>query len=124
MMTDSEIERVDERTLRITPEGGFLASTMDQMFRGADDPFQLGQVIRRPDLSSTVASLTSDGRPSSVLISFDEPLDSDVHRFVAVVEGQLVPWTPPAVGERSSLQAGWLWPTLRPLGAHGPLPWP
>lgn len=120
MMTAAGIDRVDAHTLRITPDGGFLATTMDQMFRGEDATFERGQVLSTPDLDATVVALTEDGRPASAELRFHEPLDSGAYRFVFFERGELVDWAPPAVGRTTRVEATLPRPDLRPLGALGP----
>lgn len=123
MATGSLVARLDAHTLQITPDGGFLASTMDQMFRSEDRPFTAGQRIVLRDFTATVPELTADGRPATVELRFAEPLEGGLYRFVAIVDGALVAWPLPPVGEARRLEASlprvdpWpLSPLLRPGG--------
>jgi len=119
MMTASTVTRTDARTLRIAPEGGFLAMTMDTMFRSRDQPFRLGQRIERADFVATVEALTVDGRPASVALRFDQPLDRGPYCFVAVVQGHVQPWPLPAVGASVRLDATMVRPDPWPLPLTG-----
>ena len=64
------VTRLDERTLRVEPEGGFLSGEMQQLMRSASRPFHVGDEVELSDMRARRG------------------------------EGMtLVPWTPPAVGE-------------------------
>jgi hypothetical protein len=99
-MTALDVERVDERTLRVRPEGGFLASDIQWLLRSKDRPFTLHQRIELADLSYEVSELTPDARPAEVLVRFNRPLDSADLEFVMWGEHEYVPFTLPEVGER------------------------
>lgn len=116
MAVGSTVERVDARTLAIQADGGFLGHTMDRMFRGEGATFQVGQVLTTPDLEVTVQALTPDGRPAAVHVRFAAPLVGGAYRFVAVVDGELVEWSPPPVGGSLRLEASLPRLSLRPLG--------
>jgi hypothetical protein len=96
---DLEVKRVDERSLSITPKGGFLSTSSQVMFRRADRKFALNDEVRLNGIVYKIASLTADGRPSELLVQFDEPLESP--RFAWRVWGrhEYLPFTPPAVGK-------------------------
>jgi hypothetical protein len=71
------LTRVDANSLQVTPEGGFLATSSQRMFRRSERPMQVGQRVQLSDMSAEVSALTPDGRPASALVRFDRPLDSD-----------------------------------------------
>ncbi|MEW6094248.1 MAG: hypothetical protein AB1531_09815 [Chloroflexota bacterium] len=90
---------VDERTLVIQPETGFLYSPEyldldgtaffplfhssysfqygDGLFRGQDYPMELGQQVDLSGISIEVISLTEDERPQAVRVTFDWPLEDE-----------------------------------------------
>ena len=119
MNTASTITRIDAQTLRIVPTGGFLATTMDTMFRSRNDPFTVGDRIVRTDFIVTVEAVTEDGRPASVRLQFGQPLDAGPYRFVAVLDGRVRPWPLPPVGASTVLPATMVVPDPWPLPLTG-----
>jgi hypothetical protein len=99
-MTAIDVERVDERTLRVRPEGGFLASDIQWLLRSKDRPFVLHQRVELADLTYEVSELTPDARPAEVLVRFNRPLEASDLEFVMWGEHEFVPFTVPKVGER------------------------
>lgn len=102
-LTPVAVERLDEYTLRVTPEGGFLQFDMDRMLRDPRDPFRPGDVVELQHMRVTIEAVTDDGRPLAVRVTFDRPLE-DASFVWLRWEGQgIVPYTPPSVGERHVL---------------------
>ena len=101
---DNLVTRLDEDTLRIEPEDGFLAASFDRLARHPSNRFALNERIERPDYSVLVDSLTEDGRPAVVRIRFREPLESPSYRWIFFDDGRLVPWPPLAVGEQRTVR--------------------
>lgn len=95
------VERLDARTLRVTPEGGYLKYEVDQMMRNR--PFAKGDRIPLAGLSIEIESLTADGRPAAVLAHFDQPMES--FTWLRWQGKTYVPYTPPPVGAREVLPA-------------------
>lgn len=98
-MGELEVTRLDERTLRLRPDGGFLASEMQRMMRSAARPFAQGDVMALTDLELVVVSVSGDGRPEVVEARFRTPLEAERLRWMRSEGMALVPWSPPAVGE-------------------------
>lgn len=98
------IERVDDRTLRVTPDGGLLHYEIDQMMRSAKGaPFHVGDRFDLPTLQIEIEKVTSDGRPAQYVARFAAPLD-DPHYVLLTWRGKgYVPYTPPAIGAREVL---------------------
>jgi len=98
------LTRVDERTLRVAPDGGFLRHEIDQMLRSPDVPFAVGERIALTGLTIEIESVDR-GRPLTVLARFDRPLEdpSLVWRRWDVVS--YAPFTPPRVGASETLPA-------------------
>ncbi|NVB81768.1 MAG: hypothetical protein HOV81_25460, partial [Kofleriaceae bacterium] len=68
------IERLDARTLRVTPNDGLLRYEIDQMMRSpAFQPFAVGDRVDLTGLSLEIESITGDGRPRTVLAHFTAP---------------------------------------------------
>jgi hypothetical protein len=95
----SSVTRTDETTLRVSPEGGFLASELHQLMRAPSRPFRVHDVVALSDMRATVVALTDDGRPATVEFHFATPLESVGRRWMRGQGMALVPWTPPAIGE-------------------------
>jgi hypothetical protein len=92
------IEVRDSDTLRVRPELGFIATSLERHYR--DDPYALrpGTRIELTAFSAEVVSATADGRPAVVDFHFDEPLDSPRLHFLRYQDGRLLPWSAPAPG--------------------------
>ncbi len=94
------IQRVDDRTIRVIPEGGYTPPpgiTIDQT-TGQSNPFDLnnvykaidtsffydpnylteaGQTVTLSEFTVEVAAMTDDGRIAEAIFTFAEPLESD-----------------------------------------------
>ena len=104
--TPVTLERLDERTLRVTPEQGFLRYELDQMTRSARQrPFSVGDRIPLTGLTIEIESVTADRRPASVLAHFTTPLDDPSRIWLRWQGHGYVPYTPPAIGHRETLPA-------------------
>lgn len=104
--TPVTLERLDDRTLRVTPEGGFLRHEVDQMARsGRAHPFTAGDRIALTGLAIEIESVTPDGRPHSVLAHFDTSIDDPARTWLRWQGHGYVPYSPPAVGEHETLPA-------------------
>jgi hypothetical protein len=102
--TPVHLTRIDERTLRVVPEGGFLILPSERLFRNArTNPFEVGEVIDTDGLRITVTRVTDDGRPAEVLARFDRVLEDPMYLWLAWKGGGYAPIAPPALG--SSLTA-------------------
>jgi hypothetical protein len=95
------ITRIDERTLRIAPELGFLYSAPEQHYRGDPRTLAPGSRVELSAFTATVVSATPDGRPGAVDFRFNDVLENrNKLRLVQVEDGWLEPFTPPAVGQQ------------------------
>jgi hypothetical protein len=97
--SDLYVERVDERTLRLKPANGFLATGSQILFRRPDRSLHVGDSVRLSDVEYQVTAATADGRPAQVDVHFAEPLESHALRFMQWGKYEYVPFTPPAVGQ-------------------------
>jgi hypothetical protein len=97
-----EIERRDERTLTLRPDDTFLTRPYSAMFCDPHThPMRAGQIIRLADLEVEVTQVTADGRPTEFVVRLDAPLESPAYRWVVFKGMTYVPFTPPAVGEKT-----------------------
>ncbi len=93
------VTRLDDRTLRVRPERGFLSSEGERMVRGLSRPFRPGDEVLLSDLRVRVREVTRDGRPAEVDFAFEVPLEDPSLLWMWFRGGVLVPWSPPAPGE-------------------------
>jgi hypothetical protein len=103
--TTVAVTRVDERTLGVVPDGGFIPFISERMLRRLDRPFVRGQRIHLDGVDITVTELMPDGRPAQILARFDRPLEDPTLHWAAWHGKGFVPWTPPPVGARVELPA-------------------
>ncbi|MBE7451127.1 MAG: hypothetical protein HS111_20195 [Kofleriaceae bacterium] len=99
------LERLDDRTLRVRPDGGFLRHEVDRMLRSPARPFRRGERVELTGLTIEIETLTADGRPATVLARFDRPLESPALVWRRWHAGTYVPYQPPAIGARDTLPA-------------------
>jgi hypothetical protein len=97
--SDLHVERLDERTLRLRPADGFLATGSQILFRRPDRSLRVGETVHLSDVDFQVTRSTADGRPAEVDVRFREPLDSAALRFMQWGKYEYVPFAPPAVGQ-------------------------
>jgi hypothetical protein len=114
---------VDEYTVIIQPEDGFLFSAEildlegtaflplfhssysfqygDGLFRGPGYPMELGQEINLTGVSIEVISLTEDGRPQAARVTFDLPLEDESLAWLMWdwANASYVPLVLPAINE-------------------------
>ncbi len=106
------VSRVDEQTLRIRPERGFLDNELLRMVRGLSRPFRPGDEVALSDMRVRVREALPDGRAAEADFSFGVPLeDASLLWMRLQAGGTLRPWVPPAVGETLTL------PSIEPRGA-------
>jgi hypothetical protein len=97
--SDVRIERIDLRTLRVRPTGGFLALPSERMQRNPKNRMPIGYTVRFSDLSIEITSLTPDGRPAEILARFERPLEDASYELYAWQEKRFVLFSPPKVGQ-------------------------
>ena len=96
---DVSVTRLDEVTLRLHIDGGFLDSKMHRLLRGPSRPFHQGDVVELSNMTATVNEITGDGRPRTVTFRFAAPLESPEWLWMRGEGFRFVDWTPPRVGE-------------------------
>ena len=121
----TELERIDERTILVRPDGGYLIpqgtvppgqqanqplvdlhyifGVFDHLFRAPGQPFRVGESYDLQGIRITIRSLTPDGRPAEVAVEFDPSPDHPSLRWVNGQDGVYVPLTPPRIGETMTL---------------------
>jgi len=92
-----DIARVNEKTLRVTPRGGFSW----YLVRDNVHPFAPGDTVDLGDITVEITSVTRQGRPKEVEYRFDTSVDDP--RYVWLVykasQGQFAPFLPPPLGQ-------------------------
>lgn len=103
-----EVTRVDERTLKIRPDGGFITGPIEHAYRSQEHPMTLGQKVELTGLTIEVMALTEDDRPAEVAFRFAAPLEDKSLRWLKYDDNEgYVPYSPPEVGETEQMQAVW-----------------
>jgi hypothetical protein len=105
VVTAVDVARVDERTLRVHPDGGYLAHEPERMLRSEVRAMPVGSTVELDGMKVTIASLTADGRPDEALFRFDAPLEDPSFVWLQWTKEGFAPWVPPAVGERTRVPA-------------------
>jgi hypothetical protein len=93
------IRRLDERTLAIRPQGGYLRFPLDRIFRSERRELTLGEQVKLTGMTVTITALTPDGRPDEATFRFDEPLESPSFVWLCFQGDGFKPFTPPRVGQ-------------------------
>jgi hypothetical protein len=93
------VERIDAQRLRVSAADNFMNKPCSQLFRDPiTHPFHVGDEIALKDATVTVESVTTDGRPQSVVFLFKDALGSSEWTWLAMENGVYVPFDPPAIG--------------------------
>ena len=107
------ITRTDERTLRIRPSAGFLASPADTMLRSPRRPLSLG-AIELSDVTIEITELTPDRRPAEAVFRFQRTLEDPSLVWLRWGTRTYEHFQVPSVGETVRLDA------VNFLGLFGP----
>ena len=104
-MVPLRIQRPDERTLVIRPEGGFLGSPFDVVFRSTAHPMEPGLRVALEGMTVEIMEVTGDGRPALAAFRFSRPLEDPSLRWVRWEGEAYVPFELPGVGEEREIPA-------------------
>ena len=104
-LTAVQLTRLDARSLRVAPEGGFLQFTVDQMLRDEQHGFVAGERVNLSGVSFVVEAITANGKPSQVRAEFDRPLEDPSLLWYRWSGLGLVPYVLPEVGASETLPA-------------------
>jgi hypothetical protein len=101
------VERIDDRTLRLSSEAGLLSRTADMMMRSPGRDLPAGAAVEVAGLRVEIERVTADGRPAAARFRFDRPLEDPQLLWMqwGVRERGYVPFTPPAIGAAVTLPA-------------------
>lgn len=104
LLDGATVERPDDRTLVVSPDGGFLENPTDRFARSLARPFTVGETIVREDFTATVDALGPHGRPTRVTFRFTEPLETPHLRWVWWKDRALQPYPLPPVGSTTRVE--------------------
>ena len=107
-MPEVTITRVNDKTIVIRPEPGFLYWPYDELFRTKRRALRLGERVTLTGMTAEVKSLTADGRPNEVAFHFDVPLEDASLRWICYKEGSYRDYRPPALGKSETIRIGGL----------------
>jgi hypothetical protein len=99
------VTRVDERTVELRPEGGFLTDPISIALRGPGFPYRAGERVTLTGLDVTVGAVTPDGRPLAARFRFDRALEDGALRWVVWGAGGFEPFALPAPGATVTVPA-------------------
>ena len=91
------LERIDERTVSVRPEGGYLLG-LESLFRSRAHLLELNQRIELPDVKIQITELTQQGNPAEARFQFVAPLEDDSLTWFTWHDGQYKRFTLPPVG--------------------------
>ncbi len=96
--SDVTLERMDRRTFRVRPDGGFLISPSERMLRSLRHPMKLGDEVRLTGMTVSISELTWDGRPAEAVVRFDRDADDPSIVWLEWRGRGYAPFALPAVG--------------------------
>lgn len=80
--SETKVTKVDDYTLLVEPEIGFINST-DVIFRDTSkNPIGIGERVEVPGMTIEVVELTSQGNPAKAKFIFDTPLSDPKKRYL------------------------------------------
>lgn len=97
------VTRVDNRTLRVASQEGFLPGETEQLLRSARLPMPAGTRVELEAMTVEVIETTPEGRPLAIEARFAVPLESAGLRFYGFEGLSFAPMTLPAVGDAVEL---------------------
>lgn len=118
-LTATTLTRLDDHTVAIEAEGGFMAFDLDRIHRRDPTGLPVGTVVSLPDADIEVVALTDDGRPAVVHARFRLGLDDPSLRWLVVDPGPSGGFPPQPVTREFTLPAvgeGVLVPAVLPWG--------
>jgi len=97
------VTRIAEHTLTIEPLGRtLLDGSFDELYRGADRPFEVGATVEQCGATIRVAAVR-DGRPARLEVTLRRSLDSPEVMLMVWRDHELVRFVPPRLGETVEL---------------------
>ena len=112
------VARTGERTLRVRQDDGFIVRSTERLTHDNTPAWQVGARVQLTGLAIDVVEVTPDGRPLSVEVRFEQPLDHPSLRFTVWDGHTLVPFALPAIGESQRIAAQELFGGRRAAGGR------
>ena len=103
--SDTHVTRTATDELTIEQSSGFLFRPEDTHYRADLRSLGSSAVIERPGMQIQIADTMPDGRPSRVRFRFASPLEAAQYDFRVFRRGELVPFLPGPLGQRTTLPA-------------------
>ena len=98
------IRRLNERTLSVHTDFGFLQGPVDRVYRGASRRYHVGQGLQLSGVLILVKGVTENGDPKDVEFQFGWPLEDHRFHFVAWNGERYAPLEIPPVGKKVKLK--------------------
>lgn len=106
-----KIERINEDTLLISPEKGFILNAEDWYPHSHKTGYKVGDTFHLADVTITIENLNEFNAPDRALFKFNKPLDDSSFVWLQspsetklAIQGNYVGWTPPKIGEQVVLK--------------------
>jgi hypothetical protein len=99
-----QLQRIDERTLELRPEGGWGRRPIERLFTSLEAMPRVGSTQRIDGMQVTVRESEPDGRPRAVQFRFPDALEASERLWLEWRGTELHPWTPPAIGQTVALE--------------------
>jgi hypothetical protein len=94
------IERLDDRSLRVRPQLGFMQSASEQVLRSPRRPLRVGDVVEIRGFSAQITALMPDGRPAEAVVRFETRLEDRSLRWFCWSGAGYEPFRLPPVGKQ------------------------
>jgi hypothetical protein len=91
------VERIDDRSLRVRADGGFIRLPSEALFRSIRErPFSAGDDVLLDEMRVTVTSTKRDGNPTEIIARFERPLEDPTYLWLAWKGSGYAPFVPPS----------------------------
>jgi hypothetical protein len=97
------VKRLDDKTLSVHTDHGFLEGPLDRVYRSETRPFAVGQGLQLSGVQIVVMAVTDRGTPTDVEFRFVWPLEDRKLRWVAWNGNRYAPFKLPPIGEEASV---------------------
>ncbi len=94
-----QVHRIDEKTITVRPQGGYLVTVFDRLFRDDKHGFSAGQKIELTGMTVEITELTDNGRPAEAAFTFSVGLEDTSLHWLQYKKGEYIPFSPPAIGQ-------------------------
>ena len=112
--TALHVKRVDDFSLKIRPEQGFLPEGSIWTLRDRRTRSFVGETVRLTGVTFQVTEVTEDGRPGEVLVRFEQPLESEHFVWLRWGKTHFVPFSLPKPGKSVVIPAIDVWQVSAP----------